>query len=362
MKEKGITINIMLLILLVLVILSAGLLFDNSVAAVTGEDRLDLFAEEAISGGPPPDGIPPIEDPDYISMEDAEMELANSSVVFVFEAEDDVFIYPQNILVWHEIVNEEIDGEKMIITYCPLTGSALGFKGNTSAGETTMGTSGNLVNSNLIMFDRNTNSYWPQILGQSIEGELKGERLEEFPLIWTTWELAKDYYNEAKVLSRDTGFARDYDRDPYGSYAQSDNYYDSGGPLFPVMESDDQFPDKKVVMAGRFNEIPFAFSKNLIAEEQVINLEVDGESLVAIYDGKLDTARVFRQEGSDSEFIYDSDSDEVRDQATETVWNARGLAVTGELEDTQLEQVNVFDVMWFAWYAFYPESMDNFYY
>ncbi len=346
-----------ILVMLILIV-SLTLLFSADVSAEETE-RLELIAEEVVSGGPPPDGIPPIEDPQYLSIEDADPRIGDSTVVFVAEFEKETYIYPQNIMVWHEIVNEEIAGEKKIITYCPLTGSALGFKGNISAGQTTMGTSGNLVNSNLVMYDRETDSYWPQILGRAIEGELKGEVLEEFPVIWTRWELAKDYYDEARVLSRETGFARDYDRDPYGSYAVSGDYYDSGGPIFPVMNQDEQFEDKKVVIAGRLNRTPFSLSKNRLAADSLINFTVNEEELVAIYDDNLDTARVFLSSYNNEEIVLNYDEGEIRDEQTNSVWNERGQAISGELTGAELDQVNAFDVMWFAWYAFYPESKDN---
>lgn len=281
------------------------------------EERLSSFEANIRSGGPPKDGIPPIENPKYISMQEADEMLDDNDVVFIVESEDGIYIYPQKILVWHEIVNEEFDGEKVSITYCPLTGSAIGFKGSLSVRETTFGTSGKLLNSNLVMYDRVTESYWPQILGIAIKGELKGERLDEFPVIWTRWNLAKSYYNEANVLSENTGFIRNYDRDPYGSYLQQNNYYDSGKPLFPVMYADKRFQDKEVVIAGRLNEIPFAILKSSIREKRILEFEIKGEKLKAIYNESLDTVKVFDSSGS---------------------------------------HINSFDVMWFAWYAFEPET------
>lgn len=117
----------------------------------------------------------------------------------------------------------------------------------------------------------------------------KGEVLEESPLVWTGWELAKDYYDEARVLSRDTGFARNYDREPYGSYASTGDYYDSGNPMFRVMHTDEQIADKIVVMAGRLDRTPFAISKNKIAEEKLIRMEIHNinsrtESIAIIVD------------------------------------------------------------------------------
>lgn len=296
------------------------------------ESRLDAIYENIRSGGPPADGIPPIENPKYISMEEADKNLDNRDVVFVAELGDKVLIYPQKILVWHEIVNEEIDGEKVTISYCPLTGSAIGFKGKLSFGETDFGTSGKLSNSNLVMYDRETGSYWPQILGMAVSGDLKGQRLEEFPVIFTRWENAKVVYGteaetrirEVKVLSENTGYIRNYNSDPYGSYLTQGNYYDSGRIFFPVMNQDSRFKDKEVVMGGRIivngEEKPFAILKSSVRDKGSMEFEIAGEGLRAVYDESLDTVRVFRNS-----------------------------------EDSE-ELVNTFDVMWFAWVAFYPET------
>ena len=157
--------------------------------------------------------------------------------------------YPQKILVWHEIVNEEIGGEELSITYCPLTGSAVGFRGRSrlDGAALTFGTTGKLVNSNLLMYDRQTDSQWPQILGVAIAGPNKGVVLDEIPLVWTTWGQWRAKYPQTLVLSTETGFFRAYGSDPYGSYDRSGTYYDSGPPFFPVMAADPRFPDKHVV-------------------------------------------------------------------------------------------------------------------
>ena len=156
---------------------------DQSQENQNQEDMLDLLFDNIKAGGPRIDGIPPVDEPKYISIEKADVFLSAKDVVFVVEHNKNVYIYPQNILVWHEIVNENLDDKKISITYCPLTGSTIGYKGNISNLDTTFGTSGKLVNSNLVMYDRETMSYIPQILGVAIQGDLKGERLEEFPII-----------------------------------------------------------------------------------------------------------------------------------------------------------------------------------
>ena len=181
-------------------------------------------------------------------------------------------------MVWHEIVNEEFAGEKVSITYCPLTGSAIAYLGEFLESETTFGTSGKLVNSNLIMYDRETESYWPQIYGRAITGEMSGEKLERVPLYWTQWQLVKDNFPEANILSRDTGFSRNYNRDPYGSYIEngsSGNYYTNDRLVFNVINEDNRLERKDIVIAGEINETPFAINKDLIKENQEISFIID---------------------------------------------------------------------------------------
>ena len=324
--------------------------------SAVGDVTLDAFFDNIQAGGPPMDGIPPIEEPAYIDMTDADSVLSDNDVVFVVESSEGIYVYPQSILVWHEVVNETFDGEKRSITYCPLTGSTIGYSGILSAGETTYGTSGKLLNSNLVMYDRATTSYIPQILGVAVSGQLKGERLEEFPVIWTRWHLVKDYYDEVNVLSRVTGFIRDYQRDPYGSYRSGDDYYNNDRLIFPVMHEDDRFSPKEVVLANHVNNTPFAVLKKTLEEKRLMEFDVADQPLVAVYEAALDTGRVFLRDYEDQVLTFEIKDSLIIDQQTESVWNERGLAVQGVLEGAQLELINVYDVMWFGWFAFHPQT------
>lgn len=317
---------------------------------------LDDFFANIQAGGPPMDGIPPLETPEYVTMEEADRFLSDLAVVFVVESSEGVYVYPQSILVWHEIVNETFEGEKRSITYCPLTGSTIGYRGVLTAGETTYGTSGKLLNSNLVMYDRATTSYIPQILGVAVSGQSKGERLEEFPVIWTRWHLAKAYYGEGRVLSTNTGFIRDYQRDPYGSYLSGDDYYNNDRLMFPVMNQDDRFNPKEVVLANRINETPFAVLKESLKSKGLMEFSVEEEPLAAFYDEALETGRVFHRGIEEQVLNFRIENGRIIDEQTQSVWNERGAAVEGPLEGTQLDMINVYDVMWFGWFAFHPQT------
>ena len=291
------------------------------------QNKIELLADNIVSGGPAPDGIPPLETPQYISLEEAGTYLKAEDAVFVVEADGEVLIYPQRIMVWHEIVNEKIAGEKLSITYCPLTGSAIGFYGNINTGETTFGTSGKLVNSNLIMYDRVSESYWPQIFGTAITEPAQGEKLNRFPVIWSKWKLVQAKYEQAQVLSIETGYNRDYNRDPYGSYRENkedaDNYYTNSEMIFSVLAEDNTLNPKDVVIAGEYKNMNFAILKNMVRKEKEVVFNIEAEQFIARHDKSLDTVRVFVKE---------------KDELIELV---------------------VYDVMWFAWHAYFPEAIDN---
>lgn len=316
---------------------------------------LEHFSRNIQSGGPPKDGIPPIDRPKYISAAESAKFLQEKDIVFGLDYRGVIKAFPQKILVWHEIVNDEVKGEKIAITYCPLTGSAVVFRSRDGA-MLTFGTSGKLVNSNLLMYDRQTDSQWPQILGVAIDGKSKGIVLEEIPLAWTHWSQWRRQHRNSLVLSTDTGYFRSYGRDPYGSYDQSGTYYDSGGPLFPVMAKDDRLSPKEVVVGTKANGRQMATHKQTLRVKNLINMSIGGLPLVAFYDRDLDVARVFIRQVNGKATNFNSKKGRIVDELTESVWTAQGRSVEGKMSGAQLKQQTAYDVMWFAWYAFFPET------
>lgn len=298
---------------------------------------LEKYAEGAISGGPRRDGIPSIDDPRFITRDEAERYLRSDDIVFGVVLKGEARAYPQRILVWHEIVNDTIGGEAIAVTYCPLTGTAIGFK----RGTTTFGVSGRLVNNNLIMYDRSTESLWPQILATAVEGPLKGRSLMEFPVTWTTWELWQKAHPDTHVLSTDTGYARNYFSDPYGNYNPVGGYYrPEAPPLFPVMHKSDRFPPKAVMIGARSANAAVAFSKEVLRNKKIVTGVLDSSPIVAIYDSSLDTVHLYRNPARLS--ITHDGNRIVSDNGS---WNPGNLP---------LKRIKAFDAMWFAWYAFFP--------
>ncbi|MGY5875179.1 MAG: DUF3179 domain-containing protein [Candidatus Thorarchaeota archaeon] len=314
------------------------------------ETRLDEFIDGIKSGGPPPDGIPPIENPIYWSVEDANTYLADSDIVFGFIYNGSVYAYPQRILVWHEIVNEEMAGDPISITYCPLTGSCIAYHGTLDGNGTTFGTSGKLINSNLVMYDRETESYWPQVLSQAITGSYRGFKLEKLQTIWTTWGLWKTAYPETLVLSEDTGYIRNYYRDPYGSYDNLDSYYYQGQPFFPVLNTDDRLGPKTPVVAIHVNGYQAAVEKSYLATAKVVNIQMGNSSYVLFYDSSLKTANSYYSHVQGEDLLFSLSNGNIVDNVGR-IWSVDGTSSYGALASV----VNI-DVMWFAWVAFFPDT------
>ena len=306
------------------------------------EYEFEEFRDEVRDGGPPKDGIPSIDEPTFWDAEEADGELDDRDVVFGLVRNGEVKAYPQKILAQHEIVNDLAGDEAVSVTYCPLTGTAMGFR----RGETTFGVSGDLVNNNLIMYDRETDSRWPQVLGTAISGEFEGESLQEFRLVWTRWEEWKAVHPGTAVLSTDTGHARNYDDDPYGSYVPNrSGYYGRDSTLFPSLGDDDTFPNKHVVIGSRDTDGRIAFEKDALREAGLLSGSGGGTTYLAVYESDLDTAYVYRNPGEET-FTYDDDD---------------GTALAGDgtshdPADLPLDRAYAFDAMWFAWSGFYPST------
>ncbi|MEM9937151.1 MAG: DUF3179 domain-containing protein, partial [Bacteroidota bacterium] len=188
-----------------------------------------LIPQELVfDGGPGKDGIPSIDNPAFISVNEVDF-LDDNDLIIGFREGDVVRGYPHPILDWHEIVNDEVGNTKIALTYCPLTGTASGWNRVINGTETTFGVSGLLYNTNLIPYDRNTDSNWSQMRLDCVQGTLRGTAVDLLPVLETSWSTWKKLYPTAEVLSTNTGFSRNYSRYPYGDYRTNDNNL-----IFPV--------------------------------------------------------------------------------------------------------------------------------
>jgi hypothetical protein len=290
-----------------------------------------------VSGGVTKDGIPSVDEPSFLDASVAALD--DGEIVFGVVRGDDVRAYPQRILVHHEIVNDRLDGVPVSVTYCPLTGTVLGFE----RGPTTFGVSGTLVNSNLVMYDRATDSRWPQVLGTAIEGPLAGRALREFEVVWTTWGRWRRRHPDTEVLSEDTGYARNYGIDPYGSYTPTvRGYYNRESTMFDPLATDDRLGTKAVVVGVRTAAGATAVSMERLRARGVVGARVGEDRLAFVYDAALDAGHAYR---IPADATIESAADAVR--------------VDGERyspDALPFERRHAVEAMWFAWAGFYPET------
>lgn len=326
-------------------------------ATPTAQRDADPLAGNIVSGGPPKDGIPPIDQPRFVASGELDRLLKPEDRVFILDYKGELRAYPQLVLVWHEIVNDEIAGEQLSVTYCPLTGSTVAFKGRAPDGQPlTFGTSGKLVNSNLLMYDRQTDSQWPQILARAITGPMAKASLEEIPMVWTTWERWKAQAGARPVLSTETGALRAYGRDPYGSYSgPSPGYYEDPGLFFPVTAPDGRFPTKEVVIGVKQGAARLAIPKQAALKKGAWNLDLAGQPIVAVRDAEFETIWVFERRTGDETLEFRPGEGGALVDRRGRPWRRRGLALQGP-EGSRLPALPFYDVMWFAWYAFFPDT------
>jgi hypothetical protein len=303
--------------------------------------------DQIVSGGPPRDGIPSIDSPKFVSAEDAGLQ--DSDLVLGLNINGDIRAYPLNILVWHEIVNDEVGGTPVAVTYCPLCFTNQVFHRTIDNQTVEFGTSGKLYNSNLVMYDRTSESLWSQALSQAIVGEHAGKKLERIPFDVAFWREWKALYPESKVLSQDTGFGRPYGVDPYG------NYYTDPNILFPVSHRDDRLGPKEIVV-GLENEGSYrAYPIQQIEDNHIINDEI-GDRKIVLMSFYPFMARPYDRSVDGLVLDFEYDGGKVIDTQTSSIWNFEGEAIEGEMKGKQLVRLPFDEGFWFEWVAFHPET------
>ena len=316
------------------------------------ENRNIVPPELIVNGGPPPDGIPSIDNPKFIQIQKAEEFLEDSDLVVGLNINGDIRAYPLQILVWHEIVNDKVGNTPVAVTYCPLCFTNQVFNRTMNDGQILeFGTSGKLYNSNLVMYDRTTKSLWSQAMAQGIGGTFAGIKLERIPFDVAYWKEWKQLYPDSKVLSTDTGSTRPYGADPYG------DYYTNGEILFPVSNSDDRVGLKEIVI-GLENKGQYkAFKLQEIEDKKVINNQVNGKPIV-LFSLHPFMARVYDPvvNGQTLEFNYNIKDKKFVDKQTNSMWNFDGKSISGQMKGKQLTRLSFDEGFWFEWVAFHPKT------
>ncbi|HEX9890103.1 MAG TPA: DUF3179 domain-containing protein [Nitriliruptorales bacterium] len=342
-------------------------------AGCTPASSVDL--DTIVSGGPPPDGIPPIDAPMFESVEAAGEWLNDNSPVQVVTIEGRTKAYPLAILTWHEIVNDELSGVPIVVTYCPLCNSGLVFERTAApalGGEEetlTFGTSGRLRHSNLVMYDRMHSNLWQQFDGEAIVGaHFLGQVLERVPSQLIGFgELARATPN-AQVLGRDTGVQRDYGRNPYVRYDADD-----GTPFLYRGPTDARLGQMQRVVGLGADPDAVAVVRDHLRAQRVVELDLRGEPVVLLWApgqaSALDSDRIdegddigqvgaFRPVAADGRTLTftppGGEATGFVDSRTGSTWNLFGEAVDGPMTGQQLEAVAHDDTFWFVWFAFQP--------
>lgn len=315
--------------------------------------------------------IPPLLHPVYVSVSDACLSMDDKEPVFVVHYPGGIIrVYPQNILVWHGALNDslpkgkgqsftqaEATGERYAITYCPITGTVVAFKGKAGRFASVFGVDGTLINGNSVLYDSATQSLWSQILAAAIDGPMRGQRLERIPVYWARWGGVKRHYPNAQVLCRSTGYKRDYGRDPYGSYFTAGTYYDDGRILFPVSRVDNRLAPKEPILGLEIENLYGALVKKDVRKAMVLNFTLGTTPLVAMYDMDMDRVTVFSRKLDDGMPLeFELFENRVVDTESRSEWNTDGKSTYGRMREKSLKPVLAIDCMWFAWYAFHQDT------
>ncbi len=327
------------------------------------EPLVDLA--EIRSGGPPPDGIPSIDDPKFLPVDDVDF-LEENEPVLAVDIDGDVRAYPVQILMWHEIVNDTVGGVPVAVTYCPLCNSAVAYDRRLDGQILEFGTSGLLWNSALVMYDRQTETLWSHFTGEGIVGELTGTEIDKFPVATVPWGAWRDAHPDGLVLSRDTGFERSYGRNPYPGYDDV-----TSQPFLFEGEVDGRYTAMTRIVGVEVGDDALGVPLVTLQEERVATADVGGTDVVVFWEpgtaSALDASDVAGGDdiGATGAFVPVVDGQSLTfeptdngfvDDETGSTWNLFGQATDGPLSGSTLEALAHVDTFWFAWSAFRPDS------
>jgi len=343
----------------------------EDVVSALNNRRSDTFPPPLIelsdirSGGPPPDGIPPLDEPLFVPVCAVDF-LADNAPVAVLTVGEEARAYPMQILTWHEIVNDVVDGIPVSVTYCPLCNSAFAFDRRVGDRLLDFGTSGDLYLSNLVMYDRQTESLWVQFSKQAVVGALTGTTLETFPMKIISWADFREARPDSLVLSQETGFSRSYGRNPYPGYDDINT-----SPFLFDGENDDRLLAKTRIVGISLNDDSVAIVREDLIELGVMHLEIGGDQVVvlakagtasaldaaSIDDGRdVGAAAAYEPFADGQQLTFTATADGFTDTETGSTWNILGESTSGPLSGERLVPIDSDDSFWFAWGTFRPDS------
>lgn len=322
--------------------------------------------EEIFSGGPPKDGIPPIDQPQFVTPKEADGWLKDVEPVVVVEINGKARAYPLQILTWHEIVNDTLGGTPVSVTFCPLCNAAIAFDRRFEGRVLDFGTTGKLRNSDLVMYDRQTESWWQQFTGEAIIGELIGKTLKMIPAAIVGYGHFKKTHPDGGVLSKKTGYTRPYGRNPYAGYDNIKNV-----PFLYSGPKDDRLPPMERVVAVTIGDVDRAYPFSVLAKERAVNDQVNGKDVVVFHadgaasalDGSdiasskdVGATGVFDPNLNGRKLTFTPETNGFRDEQTGSHWNVLGLSVEGPQKGQRLTPVLHGNHFAFSWFAFKPKT------
>ncbi len=355
---------------LLLVLIAAGCARPASPAAQTFSapgfrtdwSKIAIDPAEIRSGGPPKDGIPALDDPSFDDAAAADEWLGDKEAVIVVEAGGETKAYPLQILAWHEIVNDEVGGVPLSVTWCPLCNTTVVFRREVDGRVLDFGTTGRLRYSNLLMYDRQTESWWQQADGAAVIGEYTGTELSLYPAVVAPWGRVRDRPG-IRVVSQRTGHSRPYGSNPYRGYDNPANFpflLDRG--VWADLEVSTQSPLERAVVTEAGDE-RFVLGYSTLRERRAVNLEGADPATAVFWEpgtaSALDTSELARGrdvgtanaflrelDGRTLTFVFENGA--IRDTNTGSVWNALGEAVEGSLAGRRLSPAPTVQHFWFS--------------
>lgn len=331
----------------------------------TNWNKHTIDYDELLSGGPSRDGIPPIDKPKFVSTLDAKSWINDKEPVIFVKINDKVKAYPIQVLMWHEIVNDSLSDKKISVTFCPLCNSAIVFDRELDGTIYDFGTSGLLRNSDLVMYDRQTESLWQQFTGEAIVGDMVEKHLKILPSSLVSFKDVYENFPNALILSKDTGFNRDYGRNPYVGYDDINK-----SPFLFDKKSDDRLAPMQKVLTLSLNGVDKAYTYDALKKKKVYNDEA--LDLVVFYKkgtkASLDRAFINSSKDDGAYTVYSSflDGEKLEfeyidkkfiDTNTNSTWNIFGQAIDGKLKGKELKEIVHADHFWFSWAVFKPKTL-----
>ncbi len=303
---------------------------------------------QVLDGGPGKDGIPSIDAPNFTRASEVDY-IPDDDLVLIMQVDGEVKAYPHDILDWHEIVNDRLNGLSYAVTYCPLTGTGIGWDRLVQGEETTFGVSGLLYNSNLMPYDRYTESTWSQQRLDCVHGTLLGSPIITHSMIETSFATFRLAYPNGDVLNLNTGFDREYGEYPYGRYLQHNEL------LFPVTTEDDRLHLKERtlgVFVGHSHKRVYRFGQ-VDSGTQLLLDTLDDTELVLIRDGMHNYLVAFETHGRQLELVEQTFPIILQDSMGNT-YDILGRVVNNVSDVEPLSLPTQFIGYWFSWGTFYP--------